>query len=99
VTPLLGASFVEPEEVETAMEADEALTFDPSEVGPDASGHANDTVNYFACSHEIDFDVGSIGLFCSRVARFFLVQIYQNWKNIPNEHKLYETAINYTKWQ
>jgi hypothetical protein len=34
-----------------------------------------------------------------RVARFFLVQTYQNVNNIPNEHKLYRTAINYTKWQ
>jgi hypothetical protein len=33
-----------------------------------------------------------------RVARFFLVQIYQIGKNITNDHKLYQTAINYTKW-
>jgi TPR repeat protein len=33
-----------------------------------------------------------------RAARFFLVQTYQNGKNIPNDHKLYQTAINYTKW-
>jgi hypothetical protein len=32
------------------------------------------------------------------VARFFLVQTYQNKKNIPNDHKLYQTAINHTKW-
>jgi hypothetical protein len=23
----------------------------------------------------------------------------QNWKNVPNDHKLYQKAINYTKWQ
>jgi hypothetical protein len=34
----------------------------------------------------------------SRVARFFMVQTYQNGKNIPNDHKLDHTAINYTKW-
>jgi hypothetical protein len=33
----------------------------------------------------------------NRVARFFLVQTYQYGKNIPNDHKLYQTAINYTK--
>jgi hypothetical protein len=33
-----------------------------------------------------------------RVTRFFFVQIYQNGKNIPIDHKLYQTAINYTKW-
>jgi hypothetical protein len=33
-----------------------------------------------------------------RVARFFLVQTYQNGKSIPNNHKLRQTAINYTKW-
>jgi hypothetical protein len=37
-------------------------------------------------------------LFLTRVARFFLVQTCQNDKNIPNDHKLYQTAINYTKW-
>jgi hypothetical protein len=34
----------------------------------------------------------------SRVARFFLIQIYQIGKNMTNDHKLYQTAINYTKW-
>jgi hypothetical protein len=33
-----------------------------------------------------------------RAARFFLVQTYQNGKNIKNDNKLYQTAINYTKW-
>jgi hypothetical protein len=33
------------------------------------------------------------------VARFFLVQTYQIGKTIPNDHKLYQTGINYTKWQ
>jgi hypothetical protein len=33
-----------------------------------------------------------------RVARFFLVQTYQNGKSVPNGHKLYQTAIYYTKW-
>jgi hypothetical protein len=37
-------------------------------------------------------------ILASRVARFFSVQTYQSWKNIPNDHKLYQTAINYTKW-
>jgi hypothetical protein len=31
-----------------------------------------------------------------RVARFFLVQTYQNAKYIPNEHKLYQPAIKYS---
>jgi hypothetical protein len=35
----------------------------------------------------------------NRVARFFLVQTYQNGKNIPNDHKLYQMAIKYSKWQ
>jgi hypothetical protein len=30
----------------------------------------------------------------SRVARFFLFQTYQNVKNIPNDHTLYQKAIN-----
>jgi hypothetical protein len=34
----------------------------------------------------------------TRVARFFLVQTYPNRKNIPNEHKLFQTAMKYTKW-
>jgi hypothetical protein len=33
----------------------------------------------------------------SRVARFFLVQKYQNGKNIPKDHKLHQTAVYYTK--
>jgi hypothetical protein len=33
-----------------------------------------------------------------RVARFFLVQTYRNVKNIPNDHKLHQKAINYTEW-
>jgi hypothetical protein len=32
------------------------------------------------------------------VARFVLVQTYQNRKNIPNDQRLYQLAINYTKW-
>jgi hypothetical protein len=32
-----------------------------------------------------------------RVARFIWGQTYQNGKNIPNDHKLNQTAINYTK--
>jgi hypothetical protein len=32
-----------------------------------------------------------------RAAIFFLVQTYQNWKNIPNDHKLYQTAKNESK--
>jgi hypothetical protein len=31
-------------------------------------------------------------------AVFFLVQKYQNGKNIPNGHKLYQTSMKYTKW-
>jgi hypothetical protein len=27
----------------------------------------------------------------SRAARFFFVETYQNGKNIPNDHKLYQT--------
>jgi hypothetical protein len=33
-----------------------------------------------------------------RVARFLLVLTYQIGKNVTNDHKLYQTAINYTKW-
>jgi hypothetical protein len=32
-----------------------------------------------------------------RVARFFLVQTFQNGKSIPSDHKLYQTVIYYTK--
>jgi hypothetical protein len=35
----------------------------------------------------------------SRVARFFLSQTFQVGKNIVNDHKPYQMAINYTKWQ
>jgi hypothetical protein len=35
----------------------------------------------------------------TRVARFFLVQTYQNVKNVPNNHKLHQKdIIMYTKW-
>jgi hypothetical protein len=34
----------------------------------------------------------------TRAARFFLVQTNQNLKYIPNDHKVYQTAMNYTKW-
>jgi hypothetical protein len=34
----------------------------------------------------------------TRVARFFLVQTYQSGKNVTNDHKLYQTAINHAKW-
>jgi hypothetical protein len=36
--------------------------------------------------------------FPSRVARFVLVQTYQNGKNIPNDHKVYQVALKYEKW-
>jgi hypothetical protein len=35
--------------------------------------------------------------FPSKVARFFLVRIYQNGKTVPNEQKLYQMNKNYTK--
>jgi TPR repeat protein len=38
-----------------------------------------------------------MGVATDRVARFFLAQTYQNGKNIPNDCKLYQSAINYTK--
>jgi hypothetical protein len=34
-----------------------------------------------------------------RVARFFCSKHTKLGKNTPNDHKLYQTAINYTKWQ
>jgi hypothetical protein len=40
-------------------------------------------------------DVRTTGI---RVARFFSGPNKQKEKNIPNEHKLYQTAIKYTKW-
>jgi hypothetical protein len=33
----------------------------------------------------------------TRVARFFLVQKYQNWKNLPNYNELYLMSIKYNK--
>jgi hypothetical protein len=33
----------------------------------------------------------------TRVARFIVVQTYQNGKNIPNHHKINQTTIKYTK--
>jgi hypothetical protein len=33
-----------------------------------------------------------------RVARFFKSKHPPNWENYTNWHKLYQTAINYTKW-
>jgi hypothetical protein len=32
---------------------------------------------------------------CSRVARFFVLQTYQNGKNITIYYQIYQTAINY----
>jgi hypothetical protein len=29
---------------------------------------------------------------------FFLVQTYQNGKKLPNDHKLDQKAVKYTKW-
>jgi hypothetical protein len=34
----------------------------------------------------------------ARVARFFSVERYQNVINVPNDNKLHQKAINYTKW-
>jgi hypothetical protein len=34
----------------------------------------------------------------TRVARFFFILTYQIRKTIPNDHKLYQKAIKYTKW-
>jgi hypothetical protein len=34
----------------------------------------------------------------TRVARFFVVKIYQNGENMPNDHKIYQSAMKYTKW-
>jgi hypothetical protein len=34
----------------------------------------------------------------SSVARLFLAKSYQNWKNIPNDRKIYQMTIKYTKW-
>jgi hypothetical protein len=34
----------------------------------------------------------------SRDARFIVVQRYQNGKNIPKDHKIYQTYINERKW-
>jgi hypothetical protein len=31
--------------------------------------------------------------------QIFRGKIYQNGENIPNDHKIYQSAINYTKWQ
>jgi hypothetical protein len=33
-----------------------------------------------------------------RVARFFLVKTDQIGNNIPNDHKLHQTAINCREW-
>jgi hypothetical protein len=33
-----------------------------------------------------------------RVARFVLVHATKNWKNVSNEHKIYQMAIKYSKW-
>jgi hypothetical protein len=35
----------------------------------------------------------------NRVARFFLAQTYQNGKNIPDGHKLYQMAVNCSKYK
>jgi predicted small integral membrane protein len=34
----------------------------------------------------------------TRVARFFLGQQTKTWKNIPNNHKIDQMAMKYTKW-
>jgi hypothetical protein len=53
----------------------------------------------FLCWHTIPLSCSS-----SRVARFVFVQTYQNGKKytkwpqtIPNGHKLYQMAVNYSK--
>lgn len=47
----LRPNFVEPDvEVETAMEADEALTFEPGEEGADSSDITNETVKGSTCT-------------------------------------------------
>jgi hypothetical protein len=44
------------------------------------------------------YNVWAIFYIIGTVARFLLIQTYRIWENIPNDHKLYKTAINYTKW-
>jgi hypothetical protein len=48
----------------------------------------------------LEIDILTVGVLevDTRVARFLLVQTYQNGKNIPKDPKLYQTTINYTKW-
>jgi hypothetical protein len=52
-----------------------------------------------ACTMNVRMYRLQFSLVMPKVARFFLIQTYQNGKNIPNDHKLYQTAINYTNWQ
>ena len=49
-----GAPFSEAE-VETAMEADEALTFEPGEEGPDVSELGNEMVSLFVMGDDLKF--------------------------------------------
>jgi hypothetical protein len=58
------------------------------------------------CTYSPDREGYHRSAFGTRVARFFLVKTYHNVKNIPNNkkyiknnYKLYQTAINYSKWQ
>jgi hypothetical protein len=52
--------------------------------------------SYYIPTIEPNVDIRLVGTMYI-VARLFLVQTYQNGKNIPNNHKLYQMAIYYTK--
>jgi hypothetical protein len=71
--------------------------------GTFARPHKRSHLNLFANGHGKSFPWKRY--FLSKVARFFLVQTYQNGKKynkwpqtIPNSHKLYQMAIKYSKW-
>jgi hypothetical protein len=58
-----------------------------------------------ACTTACQTKLWWVVLFCLgehvmyRVARFFFTQYtYQNRKNVPNEHKMYQMVIKYPKW-
>jgi hypothetical protein len=57
----------------------------------------NEILFEMRASREKDFRIGRLHMYLpTRVAKFFLVQTYQNGNHIPNDHKLY-IPINYSK--
>jgi hypothetical protein len=56
--------------------------------------YSHTCINYIMLANSVELYIPMT----SRVARFFLVQQTKKGENVPNDHKIYQTAIYHTKW-